>query len=123
MSDVIRMWSQAYCRYAQAAVAGGTLPAGLIPQATDGPDFFTALDQSLRTVWMAVAWAGPGLVGTTLLVPPLLPFLLGPSATLFTSPDPQLALSLIADALHTYTLSITVTVVPATGTPLIVPLT
>jgi hypothetical protein len=53
----------------------------------------------------------------------LLPFMAAPSATLISSSDPQLAPSLIADALHTYTLSITVTLVPASGTPVIVPLT
>lgn len=116
-------WTTAYVTYAAGAIAGGLLPAAIVPVGADGPDFFTALDSALRQMWMAVAWASPGLTGVTTVVPPLQPLLAAPSATLFASSDPQLAPTLIADALHTYTLSIVVTVTPATGTPYPAPLT
>lgn len=122
VSDAVRQWITAYVRYAGAAIAGGTTPSGLIPGGSSGR-FSAALDQALRTMWMAAAWIGPGLTGTTLLVPPLVPALEAVGSILILSRSPEQALSLIADALHTYTLSITVTVVPPSGTPVIAPLT
>ena len=122
VSETVRQWVTAYAAYGQAAIAGGTLPSPLVPGGADGR-FDVALDQALRTMWMGVAWTGPALVGVTLLVPPLVPALEAVGATLLTSRDPAQALSLITDALHTYTLSITVTVTPAAGTPVVVPLT
>ena len=120
--DAVLQWTTAYASYAQKAVAGGTVPSVLVPAV--GPDgkFFDSFDSALRTMWNAVAWTGPSLVGTTLLVPPLSPILDIVAATLIKSREPQLALSLITNALHTYTLSITVSVVSPTGTPVIVPL-
>lgn len=121
-ADAIVRWAQAYIPYASAAVAGGAVPALLSPVPAGGP-FYQALDDSFRTMWMATPWTGPGLVGTTAAVPSLAPLLEANRARLVQSRDPELALSLIADALHTYTLSITVSVVPPSGTPAIVPLT
>lgn len=116
-------WLTAYARYGNDAVAGGTLPTPLAP--APGPDgkFFDSLDAALRTMWTAVAWSGPPGTGVILLVPPLGPILESVSKVLIKSRDPDQALSLITDALHTYTLSITVTVTPPTGTPVTVPLT
>lgn len=122
VADTVRQWVTAYAVYGQTAIAGGTLPSPLTPGAADGR-FSVALDRALRAMWMGVAWIGPALVGSTLLVPPLTPALEGIGAILLSSRDPAQALSLITDALHTYTLSITVTVTPATGTPVVVPLT
>ncbi len=116
-------WVTAYARYAKDAVAGGTKPTALVPAPGPNGSFFDSLDASLRAMWMAVAWVGPSLVGTTLLVPPLAPLLLVAAGTIIKSRDPDLALSLITDALHTYTLSITVTVVPPSGTATVAPLT
>jgi len=123
MQSCVQQWVSAYASYASAAIAGGLLPAAIVPTTASGPDFFTALDQALRQMWMAVAWAAPGLVGVTTVVPPLQPFLVASAPTIFASSDPQLAPTLIADALHTYTLSIVVTVTPATGAPYPAPLT
>lgn len=122
VEDAVRQWTVAYVRYATSAVAGGAVPSGLIPIGSSGR-FSVALDQALRTMWMAALWAGTGLAGTTLLVPPLVPALEAVGAILIASRSPDQALSLIADALHTYTLSITVTLVPPTGTPTVAPLT
>jgi hypothetical protein len=121
--QAVRDWLAAYVRYGQDAVAGGTAPAALLAP-IPGPDgrFADSLDSALRTMWTAVTWVGPGLTGTTLLVPPLAPILEGVAAVLIKSRDPEQALSLITNALHTYTLSITVTVVPPSGTPATVPL-
>jgi hypothetical protein len=121
--DAVRQWVTAYVRYAQGAVAGGTVPSTLVPVPGPSGLFFTSLDSALRTMWTAVAWTGPALIGTTLLVPPLSPALVLVSSQLMQSRDPDLALSLITGALHTYTLSITVSVVPPTGTAVVVPLT
>lgn len=120
--DPVAAWTQAYVKYAAAAIAGGTAPTTLEAGTATGPDFFTALDLALRTMWTAVAWVGPGLTGTTLLVPPLQPLIVPSAPAIIASSDPQVALSLIVAGLHTYTLSITVTVVPASGTPSVVPL-
>lgn len=120
--DAVRQWVTAYAKYGKDAVAGGTLPAALVPVAGPPGTFFESLDVALRTMWMAVAWAAPPLVGTTLLVPPLSPILTPVASLLIKSRDAGQALSLITDALHTYTLSITVNVVPPTGSPVIAPL-
>lgn len=121
--SVVQAWTTAYIKYASAATAGGTVPTtSLQPQSTPGPDFYTALDAGLRLLWMPVPWAGTPGTGVTLLVPPLLPLILPTTAVILQSDDPQVAISLIAAALHTYTLSITVTLTPPSGTPAVVPL-
>lgn len=116
-------WLTAYAKYGNDAVAGGTLPTPLVPIAGPNGRFFDSLDTALRGMWTTVSWSGPSGTGVTLLVPPLGPLLQSVSAVLIKSRDPEQALSLITDALHTYTLSITVTVTPPTGTPVTVPLT
>lgn len=121
--DAVRQWVTAYTKYGKDAIAGGTLPSALSPVAGPAGKFFDSLDAALRVMWTAVAWTGPSLVGTTLLVPPLSPILAPVASLLIKSRDPELALTLITDALHTYTLSITVSVVPPTGTPVVAPLT
>lgn len=119
--DAVKEWTTAYAKYGKSAIAGGTLPSPLEPSGASGR-FSDALDFALRKMWMGVAWTGPALVGTTLLVPPLSPILETLAKTLLKSRDPAQALSLIADTLHTYTLSITVTVTPPTGASAIVSL-
>lgn len=121
-ADAIIRWCLAYIPYAQAAVAGGVVPVALSPVPASGP-FYQALDDSFRLMWLATPWVGPPLTGVTAFVPPLVPFLEARRTALMQLRDPEQALSLIADALHTYTLSITVSVVPPTGTPTIAPLT
>lgn len=120
--EAIDSWAKAYASYAQSAIAGGTLPAALAPAAVPGK-FFDALDQTLKAMWMATAWAGPGLTGTTAVVPPLSPALEAVGKSQLNNRDPEKALSAIADALHTYTLGITVTVVTAAGVASVAPLT
>ena len=115
-------WAKAYASYAQAAIAGGTIPATLAPVAVPGP-FFEALEQTLMAMWLATAWAGPGLVGVTLFVPPLAVVLRNVGAGLLGNRDPEKALSAIADALHTYTLAVTVTVTTAVGATSVAPVT
>lgn len=122
VANAVRQWVAAYAVYGQSAIAGGAIPSPLVPVGAAGR-FSDAFDQALRNMWMGVAWTGPALVGVTLLVPPLTPILESVGTVLLKSRDPGQALSLITDALHTYTLSITVTVTPATGTPVVVPLT
>lgn len=119
----VRQWVAAYSKYAQDAIAGGTKPSPFVVAPGPMDRFSNSLDAALRVMWTGVAWTGPSLVGTTLLVPPLAPILEGVAASLIRSRDPELALSLITDALHTYTLGITVSVVPPSGTPVIAPLT
>jgi len=121
-AEAVRLWAQAYASYAKSAVAGGTVPTALAPIPTAGP-FFDALDQTLRAMWTAVAWAGPGLAGTTTLVPLLSPALRAVGQSQLRNTDPERALSAIADALHTYTLGIAVTVVTPAGVPSVVPVT
>lgn len=119
--DAISFFLRGYVPYAQQATALGTLPSPLIAEPQDG-DYLTALDSSLRAMWMAVAWAGPGLVGTTAVVPPIQPFLTAIAPVIIGVTDADRSLSLIVEAVHTYTLSITVAVTPPSGTPAIVPL-
>lgn len=124
VKSAVAGWISRYAVYAQSANAGpAILTAPLVAPAPVGSDFVSALDSSLRAMWMAAVWAGPGVVGTTAVVPPVGPSLLANSGILIDSSDPQQAVSLIADSIHTYTLSITVTLVPVTGTPTVVPLT
>ncbi len=119
--QVMLQWGAAYARYANLATAGvAVLAVPLIPAPASGP-FFQAMDWSLRTMWMTAKWIGPGVAGTTTTVPSIVPSLLRNSNVLMQSRDPQQALSLIVEALHTYTLSVTVTLVTAAGTPTIVP--
>jgi hypothetical protein len=120
--EALDLWAKAYASYAQSAIAGGTFPAPLVPSAVSGP-FFDALDQALRVMWMATAWAGPGLGGTTAVVPPLSLVLIAVGAGQLRNRDPEKALSAIVDALHTYTLGITVTVVTAAGAASVAPIT
>lgn len=120
--DPVLEWVEAYARYANDALAGPTkLASPLITQGTAG-DFLTALDMALRTAWMKAAWVGPGLVGVTTLVPPIGPFLLQNAPALLSSYDREAALAAIAQSIHTYTLSITVTVTTASGVSTVVTL-
>jgi hypothetical protein len=122
--DPVGKWCSAYADAVKAVIAGPVkLAAGLVPQHGGGPGFFVLLDTAFRTMWMSAAWVGPGVTAVTAVVPPLIPFLTALSPALMVSFDSELAPSLIAEALHTYTLSITVTITPPTGTPFIVPLT
>lgn len=122
-SDVIGAWCRAYASYANGAIAGAVkLAAPLVPPSGDG-SFFNSLDSAFRTMWMSAVWVGPGVTAATTVVPPLQPVLLALSPTLTVSFDREQAATLIAEALHTYTLSITVTITPASGTPVIATLT
>lgn len=117
-SDPVGDWSRAYVKYAQSAVAGAVvMTAPLVPSPDPGGTFYDALDAAFRSMWTATVWAGPGATGVVATVPPLQPFLSALAPSLILSPDRDLALSSIAVALHTYTLSIVVTVTPASGTP------
>lgn len=120
--EAIKSWSQAYAAYAQSALAGGVVPAALAPVPVPGK-FFDALDQTLKAMWMAAAWAGPALVGVTAVVPPLAPVLQAVGTSQLKNRDPEKALSAIADALHTYTLGIMVTVTTAAGVSSVAPVT
>lgn len=118
----IDSWAKAYASYAKSAIAGGTVPAVLSPVPVPGR-FFDAIDQTLGSMWMGVPWAGPGLIGATSVVPPLSPVLQAVGIGLLADRNPERALSAIADALHTYTLGITVTVVTAAGVSSVAPVT
>lgn len=121
--DPIGKWCAAYADAVKAVIAGPVkLAAGLVPQHGAGDGFFGLLDAAFRTMWTTAVWVGPGVTAVTAVVPPLQPFLLALSPALMVSFDPELAPTLFAAALHTYTLSITVTITPPTGTPFIVPL-
>lgn len=119
--DAIKSWANAYASYAQSAVAGGTIPATLAPIPVAG-GFFEALEQTLKAMWTATAWLGPGLTGTTTVIPPLAASLGDVGKEQVKNREPQKALSAIADALHTYTLGIKVTVVTPAGVSSVVPL-
>lgn len=115
VTSATKEWAAAYASYASAAMAGpAAIAAPLLAVGFPGR-FSTALDASLRTMWMAAPWVGPAVVGVTLFVPPLVPILESLGASLITVSDPERALTVIADALHTYTLGITVTLTTATG--------
>jgi len=116
-------WASAYSAYGNAAMAGATVHTPLVPGPGPNGNFFDSMDSAFRSMWMGVAWTGPSLVGTTLFVPSLSSILLAASREIDGSRDPDFALSFITDALHTYTLSITVSIVPPSGTPAIVSLT
>lgn len=121
--DPVGDWCRAYSSYAQSATAGvAALAAPLVAGSASG-QFSTALDASIRAMWMSAVWVGPAITAVTSVVPPLMPFLLAVAPTLNVSYDRELGPTLIADALHTYTLSIIVSVVPASGTPVPTPLT
>lgn len=121
--DPVRSWCTAYATYAQTAFAGTLLLAGPLTVVSSGGPFYDALDTSLRTMWMSARWIGPGLTGMTSIVPSVKPFLAAVAPSLLASYDRELAPTLIAEALHTYTLSIIVSVVPPVGSPFPVPLT
>jgi hypothetical protein len=119
--EAIDSWAKAYASYAQSAIAGGTVPIALAPVAVQGP-FFEALDQTLKAMWMASAWIGPGLTGVVSAVPVLSPVLRVVGTSQLKNRDPEAALSEIADALHTYTLGVAVTITTAAGVSSVVPL-
>lgn len=114
MPQVVVEWALAYITYAQTAVAGPCLPGPLSPVPAEG-EFFRAMDDSLRAMWLATPWAGPGFVGTTASVPSLAAHMEANMARLLQSYDPDLALSVITDVLHTYTTQITVTLTSVGG--------
>ncbi len=121
--DPVRDWCTAYALYGQKALAGvAALSSPLVPGSAGG-EFLDALDSAMRKMWMSAVWVGPGVTAATSVVPPLQPFLIALAPSLITSYDRELAPTLIAEALHTYTLSIVVSVVPASGTPVPTPLT
>ena len=66
-------------------------------------------------MWMSAVWVGPGIVGTTLLVPPIAPIILANSSVLITSFDKERSLDLMSAALHVYTLTVTVTLSSLAG--------
>lgn len=114
-SDAIGAWARAYATYASDVVAGPTKPASPpVPPPASG-DFLTGLDGVIRSMWMTVAWVGPGVTGVTALVPDIRPVLLVNSTRMAERLDQQAALDAIAQSIHTYTLSITVTVTTAAG--------
>lgn len=116
-------WCSIYSTWASSAIAGPTVLSKPLTTATVVTgDFFDSLDASFRSMWMSAVWVGPGVTAITTVIPPLQPFLRSLSASLISSYDPELAPTLISTALHTYTLGITVTITPITGTPFIVPL-
>lgn len=121
--DAATRWLSAYTAYANDAVAGVTqLAAPLVPREVTG-DFLVGLDGALMSTWMNAAWVSLGATGVTTFVPPFAPYLLSSSAVLLRrSTDPQQALTAIAQSIHTYTLSITVTVTTASGVTTVVPL-
>lgn len=121
-SVVVGKWISAYITYARSALAAVTSPVGLSATSVDGGDFIGSLDASLRSMWQSTAWVGPGVTGSTSFVPPLRPIMLPTMQRLQTSRDADLALTLIVDALHTYTLGIVVTIIPSSGTPFTVSL-
>lgn len=121
--SVVQQWATAYAKYGIAANAGPTLPISLIAPPGPVDQFSASLDSALRAMWMSVAWVGPSLIGTTLIVPPLNPILDAVSTQLIKSRDRELALSLITNALHTYTLGITVSIVSPIGATVIATLT
>lgn len=115
--DPVGDWCKAYAIYAQKAMAGAVaLSAPLVPSSVAG-QFYVALDAALRKMWMTAIWIGPGVTAVTAVVPPVMPFLMALAPALISTFDPELAPSLIAEALHTYTLSIIVSVIPPTGAP------
>ncbi len=120
--DAVGKWVQAYVPYAQAAHAAVVIPSAPLAPVVQAGDYLTSLDATLRAMWMSVIWAGPGATGTTLFVPPLQPFFASAAAQLINSSDSQLGLQVLSSALHSYTLAITVNVIPASGVPVIVPL-
>lgn len=124
--DPVGKWCAAYANAVRLVMAGpAMLAGGLVPGHGSGDGFFGKLDAAFRTMWMSAVWVGPGVVAAlATVVPPLQPFLLALSPSLIVSFDRELAPSLIAEALHTYTLSIIVTVTPPPpGVPFPVPLT
>lgn len=120
--DAIFSWIKAYSSYTDGVIAGPVLLATPLVPSAHGEFSFDALDAALRSLWMSAVWVGPGVVAVTSLVPPVQPFLAALTTTLNASFDRDLAPTLLSEALHTYTLSIAVTVTPATGTPFIVTL-
>lgn len=116
-------WCKAYATYAQKAMAGVVaLAAPLVPSSAPG-QFHAAFDAALRKMWMTAVWVGPGVTAVTAVVPPVIPFLVALAPALNSTFDRELAPTLIAEALHTYTLSIVVSVIPPTGSPVPTPLT
>lgn len=123
LGETVGEWVSAYIRYGMMAHAAGVVPVKLSTVSIKNGDFIGSLDSSLRAVWLASTWAGPGLVGSTSFVPPLGPAMFPITRMLLVSRDADLALSSIVAALHTYTLGIVVTIVPSSGTPFIATIT
>ncbi len=124
-ADTVGAWCRAYATYAQKAMAMAgavVLAAPLVPSSAPG-QFYTALDIALRNMWMTAIWVGPGVAAVTAIVPSVIPFLTALAPALGSTFDRELAPTLIAEALHTYTLSIIVSVIPPTGSPIPTPLT
>lgn len=118
----VSRWLDAYIPYASNAIAGGTVPTLLKPPSGEG-DFFTGLEAALLQLWTTAVWAGPGLTGITTFIPPLAPVLIAAGAQLIASTDASFGLHLLAESLHTYTLSIVVTITTASGVSSPAPLT
>lgn len=116
-SDPLGAWVRAYSKYASRGVAGPVALATPLTSALSGPFTISTFSTAVTQMWTNAAWTGPGVTAVTTLIPPLDPILLSLAPTLVASYDPELAPTLIAEALHTYTLSVVVTVTPATGTP------
>lgn len=122
VAEVVSQWASSYIKYASFAVAGGTILVSPLQAIPVGGAFFNAIDQSFRSLWMSAVWAAPGMVGKTFFVPSLVPLLQKNAGELISSRDPDRALTLIVESLHSYTLGITVSVVGPSGTPVIVPI-
>jgi hypothetical protein len=115
--DPLGDWIRAYSQYASVGVAGPAVLAVPLTSAAVGQFTIQGFSRALMEMWTAAVWVGPGVTAVTSVVPPFEPLLIALTPTLNVSYDPELAPTLIAKALHTYTLSVVVTVTPATGIP------
>lgn len=116
-ATAVQRWASAYALYAQKAQAGPLILSGPLRTVVAPGTFIESLDGTLRTAWATATWLGPGATGITAAVPPLRAYLTPLTTSLISSYDRDLAPTLIAEALHTYTMNVVVTVTPLTGTP------
>jgi hypothetical protein len=119
-ADAARRWLAAYIDYARAAVAGPvavsfTSDAAALASSVPPGSFFAGLDSAASRLWTGAVWAGPGFTGASAPTTPLSELIAAASRAVAGSHDPDFALGRFTDALHSYTLAVSVVVTSAAG--------
>lgn len=120
-------WASAYHAYSGLAVAAPVFPAfpssDVIAAQAGSGDFFDGFSHGLVAYWASTVWTGPGFVGKTVGMGPVTDLLLSLSLVSVRKISPAEVAQRLSEALHTYTMGLSVLVTSVTsGATTVVPI-